>query len=150
MSGGGRSSGRAGTSSAKKSSNSGVTAFNAASLPIKGSEKQVAWAQDIIQSSFDAIDVNIKRLQEQNKKEIAGFKQRHPDSKMTAELKSKITADNDAWIAAAKEYRSSSVQNFAKMKEIPAKQVIDSRYNFSGEVILRSINYNAEQKKRKK
>lgn len=128
----------------------GMTAFNAASLPIKGSEKQVAWAQDIIQSSFDTIDVNIKRLQEQNKKEIAGFKQRHPDSKMTAELKSKITADNDAWIAAAKEYRSSSVQNFAKMKEIPAKQVIDSRYNFSGEVILRSINYNAEQKKRKK
>lgn len=128
----------------------GMTAFNAASLPIKGSEKQVAWAQDIIQSSFDTIDVNIKRLQEQNKKEIAGFKQRHPDSKMTAELKSKITADNDAWIAAAKEYRSASVQNFAGMKEIPAKQVIDSRYNFSGEVILRSINYNAEQKKRKK
>ena len=150
MSGGGRSSGRAGTSSAKKSGNGGVAAFNAASLPIKGSEKQVAWAQDIIQSSFDTIDVNIKRLQEQNKKEIAGFKQRHPDSKMTAELKSKITADNDAWIAAAKEYRSASVQNFAKMKEIPAKQVIDSRYNFSGEVILRSINYNAEQKKRKK
>lgn len=128
----------------------GMTAFNAASLPIKGSEKQVAWAQDIIQSSFDTIDANIKRLQEQNKKDIAGFKQRHPDSKMTSELKSRITSDNDAWIATAKEYRSASAENFAKMKEIPAKQVIDSRYNFSGEVILRSINYNAEQKKRKK
>lgn len=127
-----------------------VVAFNAASLPIKGSEKQVAWAQDIIQSSFDTIDANIKRMEEQNKKEIADFKQRHPSSKMTAELKSRITADNDAWIAAAKEYRSASAQNFSKMNEIPAKQVIDSRYNFSGEVILRSINYNAEQKKRKK
>ncbi len=89
-------------------------------------------------------------MEEQNKKEIADFKQRHPSSKMTAELKSRITADNDAWIAAAKEYRSASAQNFSKMNEIPAKQVIDSRYNFSGEVILRSINYNAEQKKRKK
>lgn len=150
MSGGGRSSGRAGTSSAKKTGSGEVVAFNAASLPIKGSEKQVAWAQDIIQTAFDTIDVNIKRMEEQNKKEIAGFKQRHPSSKMTAELKSRITADNDAWIAAAKEYRSASAQNFSKMSEIPAKQVIDSRYNFSGEVILRSINYNAEQKKRKK
>lgn len=144
-------SGAASKSTASKSAKAvKVVAFNAASLPIKGSEKQVAWAQDIIQTAFDTIDVNIKRMEEQNKKEIAGFKQRHPSSKMTAELKSKITADNDAWIAAAKEYRSSSVQNFAEMKEIPAKQVIDSRYNFSGEVILRSIDYNAEQKKRKK
>lgn len=150
MSGGGRSSGRAGTISAKKTGSGGVVEFNAASLPIKGSEKQVAWAQDIIQSSFDTIDANIKRMEEQNKKEIADFKQRHPSSKMTAELKSRITADNDAWIAAAKEYRSASAQNFSKMNEIPAKQVIDSRYNFSGEMILRSINYNAEQKKRKK
>jgi hypothetical protein len=149
MSGGGRASGRAGRSSAK-AGNGGIAAFNAASLPIKGSEKQVAWAQDIIQTAFDTIDVNIKRMEEQNKKESAGFKQRHPGSKMTAELKSRITADNDAWIAAAKEYRSASAQNFSKMNEIPAKQVIDSRYNFSGEMILRSIGYNAEQKKRKK
>lgn len=128
----------------------GMTAFNAASLPIKGSEKQVAWAQDIIQSAFDTIDANIKRLQEQNKKEIAGFKQRHPESKMTVELKSKITADNDAWIATAKEYRSNSLKNFAGMKEISAKQVIDSRNKLSGETILRAINYFADQKKRKK
>lgn len=150
MSGGGRSSGRAGTSSAKKTGSGGVVAFNAASLPIKGSEKQVAWAQDILQSAFDTIDANIKRTEELSKQDIANFKRNHPDKKMTAELKSRITADNDAWIAAAKEYRSASAQNFSKMNEIPAKQVIDSRYNFSGEVILRSINYNAEQKKRKK
>lgn len=144
-------SGAASKSTASKSTKAAkVVALNAASLPIKGSEKQVAWAQDIIQSAFDTIDANIKRTEEQNKKEIAGFKQRHPSSKMTAELKSRITADNDAWIAAAKEYRSASAQNFSEMNEIPAKQVIDSRYNFSGEMILRSINYNAEQKKRKK
>ena len=125
-----------GSGSSARAGNGGIAAFNAASLPIKGSEKQVAWAQDILQSAFDTIDANIKR--------------NHPDKKMTAELKSRITADNDAWIAAAKEYRSASAQNFSKMNEIPAKQVIDSRYNFSGEVILRSINYNAEQKKRKK
>ena len=128
----------------------GMAAFNAASLPIKGSEKQVAWAQDILQSGFDTIDANIKRREEQNKKDIAGFKQRHPDSKMTSELKSRITSDNDAWIATAKEYRSNSLKNFTGMKEISAKQVIDSRNNLSGETILRAIDYFTEQKKRKK
>lgn len=139
-----------GSGSSARAGNGGIAALTAASLPIKGSEKQVAWAQDILQSAFDTIDANIKRTEELSKQDIANFKRNHPDKKMTAELKSRITADNDAWIAAAKEYRSASAQNFSKMNEIPAKQVIDSRYNFSGEVILRSINYNAEQKKRKK
>lgn len=144
-------SGAASKSTASKSTKAvRVAAFNAASLPIKGSEKQVAWAQDIIQSSFDTIDANIKRTEERSKQDIANFKRNHPDIKLTAEIKSRITADNDAWIAAAKEYRSASAENFSKMNEIPAKQVIDSRYNFSGEMILRSIEYNAEQKKRKK
>ena len=73
-----------GSGSSARAGNGGMAAFNAASLPIKGSEKQVAWARDIIQSAFDTIDANIKRTEEQNKKEMAEFKQRHPSSKMTA------------------------------------------------------------------
>lgn len=63
MSGGGRSSGRAGTSSAKKSGNGSVAT-------LKGSEKQVAWAKNIRETVNEALNDSIDFMKKQ--REVVG------------------------------------------------------------------------------
>ena len=151
MSGGGRSSGRGGKTSAK----SGGVSFNAESLNLSGSEKQVSWAKDIVKQAFQNLDSQIKQRQEMLNDDIEKTAKRAGKTK--AEIRKVNFANPNStpsleklWIDTAKEYKANSIENFKKMPAgYPASRIIDARYGLSAESMIRAIDTMVTRKRKK-
>lgn len=152
MSGGGRASGRAGRSSAR----AGGGNFSVEQMNLSGSEKQVAWAKDIVKEAFENLDNQIKYREKALDDDIADIAKRHGVTK-AAVRKANFSNPNSAssqdklWIDTAKEYKTKSMENFKNLpSNFPASKIIDARRGMTTEAMINAVNILVRQKKNKR
>lgn len=152
MSGGGRASGRAGRSSAK----AGGGNFSVEQMNLSGSEKQVAWAKDIVKEAFENLDNQIKQREKALDDDIADIAKRHGLTK-AAVRKANFSNPNSApsqdklWIDTAKEYKTKNMENFKNLpSNFPASNIIDARQGMTTEAMINAVNILVRQKKNKR
>lgn len=152
MSGGGRASGRAGSSSAR----AGGGNFSAEQMNLSGSEKQVAWAKDIVKEAFENLDNQIKQREKALDDDIADIAKRHGLTK-AAVRKANFSNPNSApsqdklWIDTAKEYKTKNMENFKNLpSNFPASNIIDARQGMTTEAMINAVNILVRQKKNKR
>ena len=152
MSGGGRASGRAGRSSAR----AGGGNFSVEQMNLSGSEKQVAWAKDIVKEAFENLDNQIKHREKALDDDIADIAKRHGVTK-AAVRKANFSNPNSApsqdklWIDTAKEYKTKSMENFKNLpSNFPASKIIDARRGMTTEAMINAVNILVRQKKNKR
>lgn len=152
MSGGGRASGRAGGSSAR----AGGGNFSVEQMNLSGSEKQVAWAKDIVKEAFENLDNQIKQREKALDDDIADIAKRHGLTK-AAVRKANFSNPNSApsqdklWIDTAKEYKTKNMENFKNLpSNFPASNIIDARQGMTTEAMINAVNILVRQKKNKR
>lgn len=152
MSGGGRASGRAGRSSAK----AGGSNFSVKQMNLSGSEKQVAWAKDIVKEAFENLDNQIKQREKALDDDIADIAKRHGLTK-AAVRKANFSNPNSApsqdklWIDTAKEYKTKNMEDFKNLpSNFPASNIIDARQGMTTEAMINAVNILVRQKKNKR
>lgn len=150
---------KGGTTVSKRGSGSSVRAgggnFSAEQMNLSGSEKQVAWAKDIVKQAFQNLDSQIKQRQKMLNDDI------EKTAKRAGKTKTEIRKVNFAnpnstpsleklWIDTAKEYKANSIENFKKMPAgYPASRIIDARYGLSAESMIRAIDTMVTRKQNK-
>ena len=98
-----------------------AASFSATELNITGTEKQIAYARDIVQGAFRIMDMNIKWNLDHAKAEKDKWRKK-PYKDYASD-----------W----KEYKAEMTDVFRKnaKKEIKAADIIDTKYNFQDGVI---------------
>lgn len=111
---------------------------------LTGSEKQVAWANDIRQGAFnqlDAMDANYDRLRSVAQQEVGA--KRGPKVEAAAES---LAGYNKSDVQAGRE---ALIKAFNSPQAKSASAVIDKRNDFSPRSVSQAVRSRAEQRKRK-
>ena len=130
--------------------------FSVEQMNLSGSEKQVAWAKDIVKEVFENLDNWIKQREKALDDDIADIAKRHGTTK-AAVRKANFSNPNSApsqdklWIDTAKEYKTKSMENFKKLpSNFPASNIINARREMTADAMIDAINILVRQKKNKR
>lgn len=130
--------------------------FNVEQMNLSGSEKQVAWAKDIVKEAFENLDNQIKQREKSLDDDIADIAKRHGVTK-AAVRKANFSNPNSApsqdklWIDTAKEYKTKNMENFKNLpSNFPASKIIDARQGMTTEAMINAVNILVRQKKNKR
>ena len=148
--------GGGGSKSKSSSARAGGDNFSAEQMNLSGSEKQVAWAKDIVKGAFENLDNQIKQREKALDDDITDIAKRHGLTK-AAVRKANFSNPNSApsqdklWIDTAKEYKTKSMENFKKLPfNFPASNIIDARQGMTTEAMINAVNILVRQKKNKR
>lgn len=130
--------------------------FSVEQMNLSGSEKQVAWAKDIVKEAFENLDNQIKQREKALDDDIADVAKRHGLTK-AAVRKANFSNPNSApsqdklWIDTAKEYKTKNMENFKNLpSNFPASNIIDARQGMTTEAMINAVNILVRKKKNKR
>nr|DAL75465.1 MAG TPA: hypothetical protein [Caudoviricetes sp.] len=148
--------GGSGAASKSSSAKAGGGNFSVKQMNLSGSEKQVAWAKDIVKEAFENLDNQIKQREKALDDDIADIAKRHGLTK-AAVRKANFSNPNSApsqdklWIDTAKEYKTKNMENFKNLpSNFPASNIIDARQGMTTEAMINAVNILVRQKKNKR
>lgn len=148
--------GGGGSQSKSSSARAGGGNFSVEQMNLSGSEKQVAWAKDIVKEAFENLDNQIKQREKALDDDIADVAKRHGLTK-AAVRKANFSNPNSApsqdklWIDTAKEYKTKNMENFKNLpSNFPASNIIDARQGMTTEAMINAVNILVRQKKNKR
>lgn len=148
--------GGGGSQSKSSSARAGGGNFSVEQMNLSGSEKQVAWAKDIVKEAFENLDNQIKQREKALDDDIADAAKRHGLTK-EAVRKANFSNPNSApsqdklWIDTAKEYKTKNMENFKNLpSNFPASNIIDARQGMTTEAMINAVNILVRQKKNKR
>ena len=148
--------GGGGSQSKSSSARAGGGNFSVEQMNLSGSEKQVAWAKDIVKEAFENLDNQIKQREKALDDDIADVAKRHGLTK-AAVRKANFSNPNSApsqdklWIDTAKEYKTKNMEKFKNLpSNFPASNIIDARQGMTTEAMINAVNILVRQKKNKR